>query len=286
MSAQPKLSMNNSSGNGPEEFRATLVEHLEELRNRLVRSITFIVIGWVIGWYIQTPIYDQFNSIVAAGLKSAEVPPDKYKEAFTHITQMFLFKMKFSFVLGLVMALPFVMIQLWGFIAPGLKEVEKRPLKRVAPISVLLFFTGAAFCWFCLPAGVGWFLSYLEEFPDSFLFQEPGSMVLFMVKLMLAFGLGFQLPVIVYGLGAIGLLSAQTLSKHWRHGTVFVFFLSAILTPSNDPMTMLMMAIPLSILFMISVWAVKIVQRKKVKVLDNPDYVDEDDADERDEDDY
>jgi sec-independent protein translocase protein TatC len=100
-------------------------------------------------------------------------------------------------------------------------------------------------------------------------------MVLFQVKLILAFGLGFQLPVVVYGLGAMGLLSAQTLAKYWRHGTVFVFILSAILTPSNDPLTMLMMAVPLSILFMISVWAVKIVQRKKVKVIENPDYVEQ-----------
>src|SRR5690606_20645676 len=150
-------------------------------------------------------------------------------------------------VLGLVMALPFVMNQIWGFIAPGLREVEKRPLRRIAPVSIGLFIMGAAFCWWCLPAGVAWFLSYLDEFPDASLYQEPGSMVLFMVKMMLAFGIGFQLPVIVYGVGAVGLLCAQTLAKYWRHGTVFVFLFSAILPPSNDPMTMLMMAIPLAI---------------------------------------
>lgn len=276
--------MNNSSGNDPEEFRATLVEHIEELRTRLVRSLTLIAVGWVIGWFIQEPLYAQFQRIVEDGVKSSGIDPKRYGEVFTHFTQMFLFKMKFSFVLGMVMAMPFVMNQLWGFIAPGLREVEKRPLRRIAPVSVGLFVMGAAFCWWCLPAGVAWFLSFLDEFPGSSLFQEPGSMVLFMVKMMLAFGLGFQLPVIVYGLGAVGLLSAQTLAKYWRHGTVFVFLFSAILTPSNDPMTMTMMAVPLAILFLISVWAVKIVQRKKVKVIENPDYVDEDDVDERDDD--
>lgn len=273
----------SSSSEPPEELRATLIEHLEELRTRLVRSIWCIVIGWVAGWFLQKPVYDLFNNIVAKGIKDSGVDPKKYQEAFTHFTQPFIFQMKFSFIIGLVIALPIVMVQLWGFIAPGLRESEKRPLKRIAPFSVLLFATGAGFCWWCLPAAVAWFIGYLENFPGATLMQEPGSMVLFMVKLMLAFGLGFQLPVIVYGLGAIGALSAQTLAKYWRHGTVFVFLLSAILTPSNDPLTMLMMAIPLSILFMISVWAVKIVQRKKVKVIENPDYR-EDDLVETDED--
>lgn len=284
MSAQPKLSMQNSSGNDPEEFRATLVEHLEELRNRLVRSITFIVVGWVIGWFLEPYVYTFFNGIVEEALKTSLPKGSEYKEPWSHFTQPFIFKMKMSFVIGLVLALPIIMTQLWGFIAPGLKENEKRPLKRIAPVSVLLFLTGVGFCWFCLPAGVAWFVSFLADFPGTSLYQEPGSMVLFMVKLMLAFGLGFQLPVIVYGLGAIGLLSAQTLAKYWRHGTVFVFIMSAVLTPSNDPLTMLMMSIPLSILFMISVWAVKVVQRKKVKVIENPDYSDEDDVVERDDD--
>lgn len=282
MSAQPKLTKRNSSGE-PEEFRATLIEHLEELRNRLVRCIQLIVVGWIIGWFVQKPVYDTFNNIASKGIKDAGIDPNLYKEVFNHFTQMFIFQMKMSFIIGLVLAAPFVMNQIWGFIAPGLRETEKRPLKRIAPFSVLLFFMGVTFCWFCLPAAVSWFVGYLKNFPGTSLYQEPGSMVLFMVKIMLAFGLGFQLPVIVYGLGAIGLLSSQTLAKHWRHGTVFVFFLSAILTPSNDPITMLMMAIPLSVLFMISVWAVKIVQRKKVKVIENPDYQ-EDDLVERDED--
>jgi len=262
-------------------LRATLWEHLEELRNRLVRCIQVIVLGWVIGWFLEPYVYDLFNDVVQKGLKDSLPPGADYKEPFTHFTQPFIFKMKMSFIIGLVLAMPIVMNQVWGFIAPGLKDNEKRPLKRIAPVSVLLFITGAAFCWWCLPAAISWFVSYLEEFPGTSLYQEPGSMVLFQVKLLLAFGLGFQLPVIVYGLGALGLLSAQTLARYWRHGTVFVFLLSAILTPSNDPLTMLMMAIPLSILFMISVWAVKIVQRKRVKVIENPDYV-EDDIDEED----
>lgn len=278
MGAQPRWSRTDTgkSSGDPEDFRATLVEHLEELRNRLVRSIWIIVIGWSIGWFLEPHVYEILHKLVETGVKPNLPKGAEYKEVFNHFTEPFIFKLKLSFLIGLIMALPLVMNQLWGFIAPGLKPNEKRPLRRLAPFSVALFLLGATFCWISLPAAVGWFVSYLGEFPGTGLFQEPGSMVLFLVKLILAFGLGFQLPIIVYGLGAIGILSAHTLAKYWRHGTVFVFFLSAVLTPSNDPLTMLMMAIPLSILFMLSVWAVRLVQRKKVKIVENEDYREDD----------
>src|SRR5689334_9899395 len=136
-----------SSSGEPEELRATLIEHLEELRNRLVRSIQFIAIGWLIGWFVQKPVYDTFNNIAKQGIKQSGINPDLYKEVFNHFTQMFVFQMKMSFIIGLVLAMPFVMNQVWGFISPGLKESEKRPLKRLAPVSVGLFFLGVAFCW-------------------------------------------------------------------------------------------------------------------------------------------
>ena len=261
----------NSSGD-PEEFRATLIEHLEELRTRLVRSIWLITIGWIGGWFLEPWVYGTLHSLIAKGVKENLPKGAEYVEAWQHFTEPFIFQLKLSFLIGLVIALPIVITQLWGFVAPGLKPNERKPLVRLAPFSVALFLMGATFCWFSLPAATGWFVSYLANFPGTSLFQDPGSMVIFLVKLILAFGVGFQLPIIVYGLGAIGILSAQTLAKYWRHGTVFVFFLSAILTPSNDPLTMLMMAIPLSILFMASVWAVRIVQRKKVKIVENQNY--------------
>jgi len=283
--AQPRWSRNdsrNSSGD-PEEFRATLIEHLEELRTRLVRSIWVITICWLGGWFLEPWVYGSLHTLIEKGVKENLPKGAQYVEAWSHFTEPFIFQLKLSFLIGLVIALPIVLNQIWGFVAPGLKPNERRPLLRLAPFSVGLFLMGAAFCWFSLPAATGWFVSYLVNFPGTSLFQDPGSMVIFLVKLILAFGVGFQLPIIVYGLGAIGILPAQTLVKYWRHGTVFVFFLSAILTPSNDPLTMLMMAIPLSILFMGSVWAVRIVQRKKVKVIENDDYR-EDDEEESGED--
>jgi sec-independent protein translocase protein TatC len=131
------------------------------------------------------------------------------------------------------------------------------------------------FCWFSLPSAFIWFTSYFDEFPGAGLNQDPGVLVSFTLKMLLAFGVGFQLPLVVFVLGKIGLLSPDTLVRNWRQATVAIFLVSAIVTPSNDPLTMLMMAVPLSLLFVISVYAVRWTTRKQLreadKVLDDLD---------------
>jgi sec-independent protein translocase protein TatC len=180
-------------------------------------------------------------------------------------------KFKLSFMLGLILAFPYLVIQLWGFVEPGLKENEKRPVRKMLPFSVLLFAMGVCFCWIILPSAFNWFAAYVEEFPGTVIYQEPGTMVFFILKMLLAFGMGFQLPLVVFLLGKIGLLTPETLTTYWRQSTVFIFVASAIITPSNDVFSMLMMAIPLSVLFIISIWALKITNRKKPKPDDQDD---------------
>jgi sec-independent protein translocase protein TatC len=140
----------------------------------------------------------------------------------------------------------------------------------------VLFVIGASFCWFVIPSAYAWFASYMDSFPGADLMQEAGTMAMFTLKCILAFGIGFQLPLVVYVLGALNLLSAETLMKYWRHGAVAIFFLAGAITPSNDPATMLMMAIPLTVLFMVSAYAVKYTQRNKKK----SDYLWADDSEE------
>lgn len=260
--------LNRDSGRNtsddPEEFRLTLIEHLEELRDRLIRSVTAIVIAWFIGWIIEPRLYVYLDNLVLASIKPV-IGSHPFQQVFHQTTEAFMLKLRLSFFIGLGLALPYVIVQLWGFIAPGLKPNERRPFERLVPFMLLLFFMGAGFAWLIMPNALGWFAAYVNEFPGVGLNQEAGSMVFFILKMLLAFGVAFQLPLIVYGLGAIGALSAETLIQHWRHASVVIFILAAVITPSNDPMSMLMMAIPLVILFMISVWAVKFTQARKQK---------------------
>lgn len=249
----------------PDDFKATLVEHIDELRTRIIRIVILLMVGWVFGWFAQPKAYDFLNKLVT---KQVTAPrpghtPFDYKEVFSNATDAFMLKLKLSFMLGLIVVAPFCIMQLWGFIKPGLKASERKPVVRLAPFSVLLFFMGAAFCFLIIPQAISWFASYMEEFPGTALYQEPGKMVFFILKMELAFGLAFQLPLIVFLLGSLGILTPETLLQYWRQSAVSIFIVSMIITPSNDPGSMLMMAIPLCFLFMISVYLVKWTTKKR-----------------------
>jgi sec-independent protein translocase protein TatC len=253
----------NSSGNDPEEFRLSLTEHLEELRTRIVRSAAIFLACWVLAWFVEVP-FRTFLSERARISIEANLPKGyTYVESIFDAADAFMIPFKFSAMVAVVIAAPLIILQLWAFIAPGLKPKEQAPFKKLAPISVLLFGIGAGFAWFVLPSAYAWFASFMDRFKDTVLNQSAGTMAFFSLKMMLAFGLGFQLPLVVYVLGALNLLSATTLLKYWRHSVLAVFFLAGAITPSNDIGTMLMMAIPLTVLFAISVYAVKYVQRKR-----------------------
>jgi sec-independent protein translocase protein TatC len=246
----------------PDQFRATLVEHLEELRTRIVRSAGIIGICWLAGWFLEPYAFGALSNLIMMNIEKV-VGQDKFRIIFTNFTAPFMLKLQLSFLIGMVFATPFVVMQLWGFVRPGLRPSERRPLERVAPFSILLFAIGVGFCVSILGPCTRWFASYLSDFPNTVLYQDPKVMITFVLKMMIAFGLGFQLPLVVWGLGALNLLSAETLTKYWRHAAVAIFFLAAAFTPSNDAFSMLMMAIPMVGLFIISVWAVKLTQKKQ-----------------------
>lgn len=247
----------------PEEFRLTLVEHLEELRDRIIRSITYISVGWLAGWFLEPYMYGYLNRMVEAAVLPELQGKAQWKEVFHQTTEPFMLKLKLAFYIGLILCGPLVIGQAWGFIAPGLRPHERRPFEKTVPFMALLFTFGVGFAWLITPNALAWFAGYVVEFPGVDLYQEAGTMVFFILKMLLAFGVAFQLPLVVYGLGAIGLLSAETLMKYWRQAATIIFILAAVITPSNDPVSMLMMAIPLVVLFMISAWCVKVMQSRK-----------------------
>lgn len=248
----------NSSGD-PEEFRASLGQHLEELRDRLIKCAVFVSIGWLVGWYLQTPAYELLDTYIRNNLR----PPQgaDVREVFSHITEPFMLKLKLAFMLGLGLTIPLVVWQLWLFVAPGLREKERKPFRIVLPVSTLLFLMGVFFCWIIIPPALNFFIAYLADFPRAALYQEPGALVFFVLKMLLAFGVGFQLPLVVFLLAKIGIIGPDVLTRYWRQATVAIFVLAAVLTPSQDIFSMMMMAIPLSLLFAISVFAVRVTSR-------------------------
>ncbi len=259
----------NSSGN-PEEFRMSLIEHLEEFRRRTIRCVALLGVAWVFAWFAYSPLYEILNTYAKTGLPKGL----KIDEVFLSVTDPFMLKLKLSFYFGLVVALPLVVLQLWGFIAPGLKAKERKPFKIIGPLSLFLFALGCFFCWLIIPTTIGWFASVaMDSYKDVKINQEPGRFVFFVVNMMLSFGLGFQLPLIVFFIAKVGILPVESLNQYWRQAVVIIFIAAAVLTPSNDPISMLMMAIPLCILFMMSVLAVKYTTKPDVDTLPDDEHL-------------
>lgn len=249
-----------NSSEDPEEFRATLVEHLDELRTRIFRIAALLLVGWIAGWYLQPFVYAELDGLVHRSLPNIE-----FKTIVLDLTGPFMLKLRFSFVLGLMLVLPFVALQLWGFVAPGLKPSEKRPLKIVAPLSVLLFALGVTMCWIALPNVFAFFASFLADFQGTELHQEQGKLIFFTLKMLGAFGLAFQLPLILYFLVRIGVLTPETLSSYWRQAIVVIFIFAGIITPDPSLFSMLMMAVPMTLLFFATIFFVKVAARKDKK---------------------
>lgn len=213
----------------------------------------------VVGWFFAMPVYWNLEGIVNANMPKDVV----YKAIITTLPGAFLLRLKMAAYIGVFLTLPFTVHQLWGFIAPGLKPNERRPIKIIAPISTLLFFGGAACCWYILPPTVYWFGTFMQDMKDTQLMLEAGTMVFLLVNMILAFGLGFQMPIVVYFLAIVEIVTPQAMMKYWRHAVVGVVIASAVITPSGDPLSLSMMAVPLIALFFASVFAARVTLRKR-----------------------
>ncbi|MER3412844.1 MAG: twin-arginine translocase subunit TatC [Armatimonadota bacterium] len=247
----------------PERKKATLVEHLDELRARVVRSILLLCVGWGVGWFVEPYTYEHIrNLLFGEGTLPAGV---KVSEAFRNFGDAFFLKLKVSFVVGAVIAAPFIVIQLWGFVRPALYKKERDTLRILVPLSLMLFLLGASFGYLILKPAFNWFVSFLTDFPGTQLIQEPGQMVVFVLKMLLAFGLGFQLPLVIWFLARVELLTSEGLLKNWRTAVVIIVASAAMLTPGGDYFSLAMMSVPMLVLYFVSIAAVKVTERKRGK---------------------
>ncbi len=247
----------------PESFRQTLVEHLDELRSRIMRVLLVLSVAWGIGWFIEPWLYDEVNKII----RDPSLLPAgaQVSEAFRNFSDPFFLKFKLSFVIGLIISAPVIIYQIWGFVRPALKPSERKPLKLVTPISAALFVVGAFFGWLVIRPALRWFFSFLESFEGVGLLQEPGLFVMFVLKMLLAFGVGFQLPILLWFLGQIDLVTSELLFKNWRYAVAGISLASAFLTPGGDLFSFIAMSLPLAVLYFAGIGALRVTERKKLK---------------------
>ncbi len=247
-----------------EEMRMELTEHLGELRSRIVRSMIYLIVASSVSYYKFEPLYAWLFRPMTGAMKIAKMD---YKIVFHNIPDAFFVVIQVSIVAGIIVALPFIITELYGFIGPALTKEEKRPLKWVIPSSIFLFFLGVGLAYWTAKFAFIWFVDFVRLFPEGVLYQEPKAYVMFMLKLMGIFGLVFQLPVMLMFLAWIGLIRSAGMKKTWRHAILAISVVGLIITPSNDWFTMLMMIVPVIGLYIISIFLVQIIEKKRDKRL-------------------
>lgn len=189
---------------------------------------------------------------------------------FRNFHEPFMVRLKVSIITGFILVLPLVVWELAAFITPALTPKERRPLRLLMPVSIVLLIFGIVVAYCTMFFAMHWFLSYLDDFPQpAVLMQDPNDYILFFVKMMAAFGIAFQLPVVLMFGAFLGLITSKGLTKHWRWGVV-IAALGGVFTPSNDLFSMALMSFPLLLLYGASIFLVRIVERMRAKDQPSP----------------
>jgi sec-independent protein translocase protein TatC len=235
------------TGEFPGEVEMTFVEHLEELRRRILRSLLAVVIGAAACLAFVRPLVRLLEE-PAQGIRFLQLAPGE-----------FLFvSLKVAGYAGLVLALPWVLFEGLAFVLPGLTRRERRLVAPAVAGSTVLFAAGLAFAWWALvPAALRFLVSYGADVVEIWSIERYLDFVLL---LMVATALAFQLPVLQLLLGALGLLDAPTMLRAWRWVVLVSALAGAVLTPSTDPVTMLLLSGAITLLYLVGVGLVAVAQ--------------------------
>lgn len=233
----------------------TLLEHLGELRSRLTRAFIGVTICFLGCYSFAKELFYYLS------LPLLKVMPADSKFIYLGVAEGFFVELKVAFVAGIFVASPYIFYQIWSFIAPGLYDEEKRYVTPLAMCSALFFLGGAAFCYLVVfPFAFVFFMSYSTDNIVAML--SINEYLSFALKMMLAFGFIFEMPLFAFFLTRMGLLTADRMRKARKYAVLGVFIVAAILTPP-DVFSQMLMAIPMLILYEFSIVVSSVVRRRK-----------------------
>jgi sec-independent protein translocase protein TatC len=238
--------------------RMTLVEHLRELRSRLIKSLVALAVGACIGFVLYDPVLDvlvePYCDVKADQVDTATDlgPADQGCDlVVTDPLESFSVRLKLSTYIGFLIASPVVMWQIWRFITPGLYAREKRFAIPFVASSVFLFALGAVTAWLTFPKTLQFFAAFGGD--NLTLLYTPGKYLGLLTVMMLVFGLAFLFPIVLVFLQLAGILSWRKLASWRRYAIVVIFVIDAVITPSGDPITLIAMAVPMVLFYEISI---------------------------------
>lgn len=230
-------------------------QHLEELRKRLIICFAAVGIGFLISYFFKEQILEWLMSPLLQAL-----PKGEDRLIYTAPHEAFVTYLKVAFIAGVGLASPVVIYQLWRFIAPGLYHHEKRYILPIVLFSTVFFVGGALFGYFIVfPFGFQFFVSFANDYIAPMI--STREFTSFATRLLLAFGLVFEMPIVAFFLGRLGIVSAEFMKKQRKYAILVIFIVAAVLTPP-DVLSQVLMALPLLVLYEISLWIVAIFGKK------------------------
>jgi len=239
-----------------EEARTDLVSHLEELRARLLRSAAYVLLGTVAMWVCFDPVYAFLARPIVEPLRAAG---DRLN--YRTFLEPFMIRVQLSLVGGLILALPMLILEIWAFVAPGLTRAERRTIRPVIPLSLVLFVLGVAMAYLLTGPSVRWLMKFRA--PDTQALLNLSDNLLLVLKFYLVFGLAFQMPIVLIVLSALAIVNSRLLLRYWREASVGIFIVAAIITPTWDPLTMTVAALPLVLLYLGTVGIIRVMERRR-----------------------
>ncbi len=242
----------------PEEaemLEMSLLDHLNDLRKRLTWAVGFLLLATVVSFIFAEPLLNfllvPYAKSATDGAQLQTIRPTEGIETF----------FKVALLSGGILSMPLILVQFWLFISPGLKKAERKYVYIFVPSALILFVLGILFAWYILvPAAVFFLANFL---PDIFRADWQGQEYIgFLITMLFWVGVSFEMPVVVYFISRVGLVSAKTLREQWRVAIVLISVIAAVITPSIDPVTMLLTMSPLVVLYGISIGLAVVGQRQ------------------------
>ncbi|WP_030452410.1 twin-arginine translocase subunit TatC [Herbidospora cretacea] len=245
-SSTPKASAAADDPDG----RMSLMDHLRELRNRLFKMIIAVVAGTIVGLVFFDPIWDFMTGPFCRLPEAYRLGGDKCSLVVNSVTGGLFINLKVAFIFGAVVASPIWLYQIWAFVTPGLYRNEKRYSYTFLGLAVPLFLAGASLAYLTMDKGLSLLLGFAPD--NSVPLIDVSEYLSFLMMMLLIFGVSFLLPLLLVFLNLIGVVRYQAVAKHQRMVVFGFFVFAAVATPSQDPFTMLALALPMIALFFVA----------------------------------
>ncbi len=241
----------------------TLAAHLRELRQRALRGALAVVVTTVVSWFFYEQLLDLLVEPYRNAVDNLSSRELDEKLIQNTIAGPFILQLKIAGLSGLVLSSPVWLYQVWAFIMPGLHRNERRWTLIFSAVAGPLFLAGVALGYFVLPKGISMLLSFTAEGVGNYI--EVSAYLSFTLRMLIAFGIAFEIPLFVILLNLAGVVTARQLANARRWLILLAFVFAAVATPSADPFSMLALAIPMAVLFMVSEGIAHLVDRRRAR---------------------